>query len=129
MRQARPKRVRGQSWKTFLRTHVAEMWTCAFVQVTDLFFRPLFARFNTLANIAQSHPCACDTIPHRCLGGAYRCEKRLHTGKHPPISSGIMTSNVGQVLREWPQSVGLRRFELPIEHLRRMSYVNVFWEA
>src|SRR2546428_13798788 len=45
MRQGRPKRVRGQTWKTFLRNHVAEMWACDFLQVTDLFFRPLFAFF------------------------------------------------------------------------------------
>ncbi len=45
MRQGRPKRARGQTWKTFLRNHVAEVWACDFLQVTDLFFRPLFAFF------------------------------------------------------------------------------------
>jgi transposase InsO family protein len=45
MRQVRPKRARGQNWKTFLRNHAAEMWACDFLQVTDLFFRPLFAFF------------------------------------------------------------------------------------
>jgi putative transposase len=28
IRQGRPKRIRGQTWKTFLRNHVAEMWAC-----------------------------------------------------------------------------------------------------
>jgi hypothetical protein len=28
MRQVRPKRARGQSWKTFLRNHVTEIWAC-----------------------------------------------------------------------------------------------------
>jgi transposase InsO family protein len=45
MRQMRPKRARGQTWKTFLRNHAAEVWACDFLQVTDLFFRPLFAFF------------------------------------------------------------------------------------
>ena len=45
MKQVRPKRARGQSWKTFLRNHTAEVWACDFLQVTDLFFRPLFAFF------------------------------------------------------------------------------------
>jgi putative transposase len=45
MRQGRPKRARGQTWKTFLRNHAAEIWACDFLQVTDLFFRPLFAFF------------------------------------------------------------------------------------
>jgi putative transposase len=45
MKHTRPKRACGQTWKTFLRTHVAEVWACDFLQVTDLFFRPLFAFF------------------------------------------------------------------------------------
>jgi transposase InsO family protein len=45
MRQGRPKRARGQAWKMFLRNHAAEIWACDFLQVTDLFFRPLFAFF------------------------------------------------------------------------------------
>jgi putative transposase len=45
MKQARPKRAWGQSWKVFLRNHAAEVWACDFLQVTDFFFRPLFAFF------------------------------------------------------------------------------------
>src|SRR5205809_811721 len=45
MRQIHPKRARSQSWKTFLRNHAAEVWACDFLQVTDLFFRQLFAFF------------------------------------------------------------------------------------
>jgi putative transposase len=45
MKYIRPKRAPGQNWKTFLRNHAAEMWACDFLQVTDLFFRPLFAFF------------------------------------------------------------------------------------
>ena len=35
----------GQTWATFLRTHASQIWACDFLQVTDLFFRPLFAFF------------------------------------------------------------------------------------
>ncbi len=45
MKKVRHKRARGQTWKTFLRNHVAEVWACDFLQVTDFFFRPLFAFF------------------------------------------------------------------------------------
>jgi hypothetical protein len=45
MRQSRPKRAHGQSWKTFLHNHAPEVWACDFLQVTDLFFRPIFAFF------------------------------------------------------------------------------------
>jgi len=45
MKPIHPKRARGQTWRTFLRNHAAEVWACDFLQVTDLFFRPLFAFF------------------------------------------------------------------------------------
>jgi putative transposase len=45
LRPIRRNRPGGQNWKTFLRNHAAEMWACDFLQVTDLFFRPLFAFF------------------------------------------------------------------------------------
>jgi transposase InsO family protein len=43
MKHVRPKRGRGQTWRIFLRNHAAEVWACDFLQVMDLFFRPLFA--------------------------------------------------------------------------------------
>jgi putative transposase len=45
MRPARTSRPRGQNWATFLHNHAAHIWACDFLQVTDLFFRPLFAFF------------------------------------------------------------------------------------
>jgi putative transposase len=48
MRHVRLPRSKGQNWKTFLRNHAADIWACDFLQVTDLFFRSLFAFFNTL---------------------------------------------------------------------------------
>src|SRR5258706_8097227 len=45
MRQVRTPPARGQRWTTFLHNHAADIWACDFLQVTDLFFRPLFAFF------------------------------------------------------------------------------------
>jgi putative transposase len=45
MRGVRTQQPRGQKWSTFLRNHAANIWACDFLQVTDLFFRPLFAFF------------------------------------------------------------------------------------
>ncbi len=45
MRPVRTPRPRGQNWATFLRNHAEYIWACDFLQVTDLFFRPLFAFF------------------------------------------------------------------------------------
>jgi putative transposase len=48
MRAVRTHQPRGQTWATFLRNHAAQVWACDFLQVTDLFFRTLFAFFLTL---------------------------------------------------------------------------------
>jgi putative transposase len=45
MRYARSPRRGGQNWTTFLQNHAKDMWACDFLQVTDLFFRSLFAFF------------------------------------------------------------------------------------
>ncbi len=45
MRPVRSHQPRGQKWSTFLRNHAGQIWACDFLQVTDLFFRPLFAFF------------------------------------------------------------------------------------
>ncbi len=45
MRDARSPRQRGQTWATFLQNHAKGIWACDFLQVTDLFFRSVFAFF------------------------------------------------------------------------------------
>jgi putative transposase len=45
MRTVRTQQPRGQKWSTFLHTHAKDIWACDFLQITDLFFRPLFAFF------------------------------------------------------------------------------------
>ena len=45
MRGVRTPRPTRQSWRTFLHNHGGEIWACDFLQVTDLFFRSLFAFF------------------------------------------------------------------------------------
>jgi putative transposase len=38
-------RASSQTWGTFLHNHAHDIWACDFLQVTDLFFRSLFAFF------------------------------------------------------------------------------------
>ena len=45
MRHVHVPRPGGQKWATFLHNHASQIWACDFLQVTDLFFRPLFAFF------------------------------------------------------------------------------------
>ena len=43
LRTCRPRTGRGQTWRTFLRNHPADIWACDFLQLSDAWFRPLFA--------------------------------------------------------------------------------------
>ncbi|HEY6285072.1 MAG TPA: integrase, partial [Ktedonobacteraceae bacterium] len=45
MRNVLTPRPRGQKWATFVHNHAAQICACDFIQVTDFFFRPLFAFF------------------------------------------------------------------------------------
>jgi transposase InsO family protein len=45
MRRARGPRPWGQSWSTFLRNHMHQTWACDFLQLYDIWFRPIFACF------------------------------------------------------------------------------------
>jgi hypothetical protein len=45
MRRARGPRPWGQSWSTFLRNHMHQAWACDFLQLYDIWFRPIFAFF------------------------------------------------------------------------------------
>ena len=45
MRRFRSPRPWGQSWSTFLRNHMHQTWACDFLQLNDIWFRPIFAFF------------------------------------------------------------------------------------
>ena len=45
MRGIRTPHPTRQNWRTFLRNHGGNIWACDFLQVTDLFFRSVFAFF------------------------------------------------------------------------------------
>src|SRR6476469_1644710 len=39
MRQARPARPPSQNWRTFLKNHGHEIWSCDYLPITDIFFQ------------------------------------------------------------------------------------------
>jgi transposase InsO family protein len=45
MRWVRGPRPGGQSWSTFLENHLHQIWACDFLQLYDIWFRPIFAFF------------------------------------------------------------------------------------
>jgi len=53
IRGARPPGPRGgQSWRTFLRNHT--FWACDYLQVYDIWFRPIFAFFIVDVNTKRT---------------------------------------------------------------------------
>jgi putative transposase len=45
MHRLRGPRPWGQSWSTFLKNHLHQTWACDFLQLNDLWFRPIFPFF------------------------------------------------------------------------------------
>lgn len=45
MRRCRAPGPPGQAWSTFLRNHMHQTWACDFLQLYDVWFRPIFAFF------------------------------------------------------------------------------------
>ena len=45
LRGVRPTTDRGQTWETFLKNHTDDIWACDFLQLYDIWFRPIFAFF------------------------------------------------------------------------------------
>jgi putative transposase len=43
IRQAKPARPPSQNWRTFLKNHGHEIWSCDYLPITDIFFRQLYA--------------------------------------------------------------------------------------
>jgi len=70
MRTVRSPQPRGQKWATFVHTHAAQIWACDFLQVTDLFFRPLAGVLHHRTEVTEGDPRRRDTISDRFLGCA-----------------------------------------------------------
>src|SRR5260221_9178365 len=68
MRTVRTHQPRGQRWATFLHHHAAQIWACDFLQVTDLFFRPLFAFFIIERKSRRGIPPRVTRTPNDPLG-------------------------------------------------------------
>jgi hypothetical protein len=98
MRGVRTPRSKEQSWRTFLRNHAGEIWTCDFLQVSDFLFHSLFAFFMIALKSRKADPRRCDEIFHRRLDRTYHCERRLRMDKPPIISSAGMIASLDPVL-------------------------------
>ena len=45
IRRVRPRGKPGQTWSTFVRNHASDTWACDFLQLYDIWFRPIYAFF------------------------------------------------------------------------------------
>jgi putative transposase len=64
MRPVRTPQPRGQKWATFVHNHAAQIWACDFLQIPDLFFRPLFAFFLIERKITEGGPRGRDKVSY-----------------------------------------------------------------
>jgi hypothetical protein len=97
MKQTRPKRAGGQTWKTFLNNHMADVWACDFLQVTDLLFRPLFAFFIVELKSRKVIHVNVTRAPTD-LWVAQQLREATPYGQAPNISFEIMIANSDSIL-------------------------------
>ncbi len=119
---------RGQNWRTFLRTHAAEVWACDFPRVTDLFFRSLFAFFIIelqSRKVIHVHVTGSPTDPWV----AQQLREATPYGQRPNSCFEIMTANSGRVLHGWQQQAASKDFERRTELHEPMPSANALWGA
>jgi hypothetical protein len=67
MRTVRTPQPRGQKWATFVHNHAAQIWACDFLQITDLFFRPLAGVLHHRTHVTEGDPRGRDKVSYRSL--------------------------------------------------------------
>ena len=129
MKQVRPQRAPGQTWKTFLHNHAAEIWACDFLQVTDLFFRPLFAFFLIelrSRKVIHVHVTRSPTDPWV----AQQLREATPYGHTPTYLLRDNDRKFGQNFARVAATSGITVLRTPYRtRASRMPSVNAFWEA
>jgi putative transposase len=129
MKQVRPQRAPGQTWKTFLHNHAAEVWACDFLQVTDLFFRPLFAFFLIelkSRKVIHVHVTRSPTDPWV----AQQLREATPYGQTPKYLIRDNDRKFGQHFARVAATSGINVLRTPYRtRAARMPSVNAFWGA
>ncbi len=128
MKQVRPKRARGQNWKTFLRNHAAELWACDFLQTTDLFFRPLFAFFIIEL---QSRKVIHVNVTHSPTDTwvAQQLREATAYGQAPTYLIHDNDRKFGPCFARVAATSSIKLLKTPYHARERMPSVNAFWAA
>ena len=129
MRQWQPQRARGQTWKTFLHNHAAEVWACDFLQVTDLFSRPLFAFFIIelkSRKVIHVYVTRSPTDPWV----AQQLREATPYGQTPTYLIRDNDRKFGQHFARVAATSGIKMLRTPYRtRAARMPCVNAFWGA
>jgi putative transposase len=132
MKQIRPKRARGQSWKTFLRNHAAEVsgvGACDFLQVTDLFFRPLYVFFIIELQSRKVIHVNVTRSPTD-LWVAQQLREATPYGQAPKNLIRHNDRKFGSNFARVATTSGIKVLRTPYRtRAGRMPCVNAFWEA
>jgi hypothetical protein len=105
MRWSHRSLPRGQKWRTFLHSHAQDVWACGFLQVTDIFFRSLFAFFIIELKRRRVVHVGVTISPTDAWVA------RTAPGSHSFV---ITMANLGLVSLVWRQQVRLRFSKHPI---------------
>ena len=103
MSRARPSGSRGQTWRTFISNHKADIWACDFLQLYDVLFRPIFAFFFVVhgtrevvhVNVTR---CPTDVWPPNS------CARPHRTAPGRGTSFGTTTTSSASGLPPWPRA-------------------------
>jgi hypothetical protein len=128
MRAVRTSRPGGQTWKTFLHTHAQQIWACDFLPVTDLFFRSLFAFFNTLLHSRKVIHVGVTRSPADAWV-AQQLREATAYGQGPKYLIRDRDHKFGSGFARVAATSGIKILKTPTTHHGPMLSVNAFWTA
>ncbi len=128
MRHARSQLPRGQNWRTFLHTHAKDVWACDFLQVTDLFFRSLFAFFVIELKSRRVIHVGVTKAPTDAWV-AQQLREATPYGQVPRFLIHDNDSKFGPAFARVAATSSIKLLKTPYHAPRAMPSVNAFWGA
>jgi putative transposase len=126
MRGVRTTRPRGQTWRAFIHIHAQQIWACDFLPVTDLFFRSLFAFFNTLLHSRKVIHVGVTPSPTDGWT-AQQLRETTAYGVGPKYLIRDNDSKFGVAFDRVAKTSGIEMLKNPITPRELMPAVNGFW--
>ncbi len=128
VRHIRSQRPRRQNWRTFLHNHAKDVWACDFLQVTDLFFRSLFAFFVIELKSRRVIHVGVTKAPTDAWV-AQQLREATPYGQVPRFLIHDNDSKFGPAFARVAATSSIKLLKTPYHAPRAMPSVNAFWGA